>query len=100
MRTFVVRRDIAGVGRFDQQQLGDAAKVANEAMARLAPDVQWVHSFVTGDATFCTYLARDEEDVRRHAELSGFPASSIHEVRGMFDPTTGSARRSAARGSR
>ena len=53
--------------------------------------MQWLHSFVTDDATFCLYLASDPELVRRHAELSGFPATRIIEVRTIFDPTTATA---------
>ena len=91
MRKYVIERALPGIGRSTLQDLRTAAETSNEALARLAPDVQWVHSFVTDDATFCVYLARDEELVRRHAELSGFPATRIVEVRAMFDPTTAAA---------
>lgn len=91
MRKFVIERRLPGIGRSTPQQLGAAAETSNEALARLAPDVQWVQSFVTDDATYCIYLAVDEDVIRRHAELSGFPATHIHEVRSVFDPTTGSA---------
>jgi hypothetical protein len=88
MRKYVIEREIPGIGRSTVQQLGEAAETSNEALARLAPDVQWVQSFVTDDATYCVYLAVDEDVVRRHAELSGFPATRILEVRNVFDPTT------------
>jgi hypothetical protein len=54
----------------------------------LAPNVQWVESYVAADKTFCVYLATDEAVIRRHAELSGFPANRITEVRKTIDPTT------------
>jgi hypothetical protein len=91
MRKYLIQRSLPGIGRADAAQLRAAAETSNEALARLSPDVQWVQSFVTDDATFCVYLARDEELVRRHAELSGFPATRITEVRTVFDPTTASA---------
>jgi hypothetical protein len=50
--------------------------------------VQWVHSYVTDDKTFCVYLAPTESAVREHAKLSGFPASKITEVRSIIDPMT------------
>jgi len=50
--------------------------------------VQWVESFVADDKTFCVYLAESEDDIRRHAEISGFPASKITPIRRMIDPTT------------
>lgn len=91
MRKYLIQRDLPGIGRAGAAELRDAAETSNEALARLSPDVQWVHSFVTDDATYCIYLARDEALVRRHAELSGFPATRVFEVRTQFDPTTASA---------
>ena len=32
--------------------------------------------------------SRDEGLIHKHAELSGFPASKVTEVRRMIDPTT------------
>lgn len=91
MRKYLIERALPGIGQAGAAELREAAETSNEALARLAPDVQWVHSHVTDDATFCIYLARDEEVVRRHAELSGFPATRIVEVRTGFDPTTASS---------
>lgn len=91
MKKYVIEREIQGIGEADTAALRDAAEQSNEALARLAPDVQWVESYVTADRTFCVYLARDEELVRRHAELSGFPATRVHAVEAIFDPTTASA---------
>lgn len=88
MKKYVIERDIPKVGSFDTGQLGEAAKTSNAALAQLAPDVQWVQSYVAADKTFCIYLARDEAGIRRHAELSGFPATRITEITGVIDPTT------------
>lgn len=40
------------------------------------------------DKTFCIDLAEDEEAIREHARISGFPASVITEVKTVIDPTT------------
>jgi hypothetical protein len=72
----------------DRGQLGSAAQKSNEAIARLAPDIQWVESHVASDKTFCVYLAKDEATVRKHAEISGFPATKITEIGKLIDPTT------------
>ena len=50
--------------------------------------MQWVESYVTADQTYCIYLAENEAAIRRHAELSGFPATRITEVKTMIDPAT------------
>ena len=61
-------------------------------MAELAPNIQWIQSYVTEDKTFCVYLAQDEEMIREHAKRSGFPATKVTEIRKIFDPTTDKGR--------
>jgi hypothetical protein len=87
----VIERDIPKVGSFEREQLRAAAQKSNEALTQLGPDIQWVESFVVADKTYCIYLAKDEAIIRRHAEISGFPATRVAEVRKMIDPTTASA---------
>jgi len=88
MRKFVIEREIPKVGSFSANQLCDAARTSNAALTKLSPDIQWVESYVTADKTFCIYLAKDQAVIKRHAEVSGFPANKITEVKVMFDPTT------------
>jgi hypothetical protein len=38
------------------------------------------------------YLATDESLIHRHAELSGFPATKVSEIRKLIDPTTADPR--------
>jgi len=88
LQKYIIERDIPKVGTFERDQLREAAKASNAALAKLGPDIQWVESYVADDKTFCVYLAKDEASIRRHAEVSGLPASRITEVRRMIDPTT------------
>jgi hypothetical protein len=88
LRKYIIERDIPAVGSLERDQLRGAAARSNEVLRSLGPDIQWLESFVAADKTFCVYLATDEEMIRKHAELSGFPASKITEVRKMIDPST------------
>lgn len=88
MKKFVIERKIEGVGTLDEKELSGAAATSNDALAQLAPRVQWVHSYVTADRTFCIYLAEDESLIHEHARLSGFPATRVYEVSKMIDPST------------
>jgi hypothetical protein len=88
MKRYVIERDIPGVEGLKGAELRGAAATSNQALAQLAPKVQWVQSFVAKDKTFCVYLAESEAVVRDHARLSGFPANRITEVTGVIDPTT------------
>jgi hypothetical protein len=88
LRKYIIERDVPAIGTFEREQLRGAAAKSNEVLKQLGPDIQWQESYVAGDKTFCIYLAKDEAIIRKHAELSGFPATKITEVRKMIDPTT------------
>ena len=88
MKKYIIERDIPAVGTFEREQLRGAAAKSNEVLAQLGPNIQWVESYVAGDKTFCVYLASGEDIIRQHAEISGFPATKVTEVRKMIDPTT------------
>jgi Protein of unknown function (DUF4242) len=91
LRKFIIERDIPKVGTFEREQLRAAAAKSNEVLHQLGPDIQWVESYVADNKTFCVYLAKDEAIIRKHAEVSGFPATKITEVKKMIDPTTAAA---------
>ena len=88
LRKFIIERDIPGAGSLEREQLRAAAGKSNGVLRDLGPDIQWVESFVAADKTFCVYLAKDEAIIRKHAEISGFPATKITEVAKTIDPTT------------
>jgi len=88
LRKFIIERELPQIGSAEREALAAAAKKSNEALAKLAPDIQWLESFVAADKTFCVYLARDESVIRKHSEMSGFPASKVTEIARMIDPTT------------
>jgi len=88
LRKFIIERDIPKVGSLERDQLRAAAAKSNGVLHQLGPDIQWVESYVADNKTFCVYLAKDEGIIHKHAEISGFPATKITEVRKMIDPTT------------
>lgn len=88
LRKFIIERDIPKVGSLEREQLRGAAAKSNEVLRQLGPDIQWQESYVADNKTFCVYLAKDEGIIRKHAEISGFPATKITEVSKMIDPTT------------
>ncbi|MEG6508775.1 DUF4242 domain-containing protein [Methyloligella sp. 2.7D] len=89
LKKYIIERDIPEVGKLDADQLSGAAATSNDALCKIGADnIQWVESYVADDKTFCVYLAKDEDAIRKHAELSGFPATKITEVKTMIDPST------------
>ena len=88
LQKFIIEREIPNVGTFEREQLRQAAAKSNDVLRQLGPDIQWVESYVADNKTFCVYFAKDEAIIRKHAEISGFPATKITAVKTMIDPTT------------
>jgi hypothetical protein len=96
MKKYIIEREIPNVGTLEGEQLRQAAGKSNQVLDRLGTEIQWKESFISADKMFCVYLAKDEEIIRRHAELSGFPATKITEIGKVIDPTTAEDRGVAA----
>jgi len=88
MPKFVIEREIPGAGKLSPSELQAISRKSCDVLGQLGPQIQWVNSYVTDDKVYCVYIAPDETAVRRHAELGGFPANAISEVRSVIDPTT------------
>ena len=91
MPRYVIEREIPAIGTADREALREAAKRSNGALAEMKAEgkhIQWEHSYVAGDKTFCIYIADEESLVHEHAKRSGFPATKVTAVRKMIDPVT------------
>ena len=89
MKRYLIEREIPKVGALEGEDLRQAAAKSNEVLHQLGPDIQWLESYVAADKLFCVYLGKDEAIIRKHAELSGFPATKITEIGKVIDTTTG-----------
>ena len=88
MPKFVIEREIPAAGSLAPDQLKAISQKSCGVLNQLGPGIQWLESFVTDDKIYCIYLAPDEAAVRQHAEMGGFPANRISQVRTIIDPTT------------
>ena len=88
MPKFVIERDIPGLGNLSDAELRDISGKSLNILKEMGPEIQWLHSYVTGDKLYCVYLAPDEATVREHAKRGGFPANRVAAVRRLIDPTT------------
>ena len=91
MPKYVIERSIPGTGKLTAQQLQGISQKSCGVLRSLGPQIQWVHSYVTGDEIYCVYIAPNEELVREHARQGGFPADRVSEVKSVIDPTTAEA---------
>jgi Protein of unknown function (DUF4242) len=88
MPKFVIEREIPGAGKLSKQELQAISQKSCGVLREMGPQIQWVHSYVTDDKIYCVYNAPDEQAVKTHAQMGGFPANTIARVRSVIDPTT------------
>ena len=94
MPRYVIERDIPEIGSAERDALREASQKSNGVLAEMKAEnknIQWEHSYVAGDKTFCIYIADDESLIEEHAQRSGFPASIVTMVKRMIDPVTAEA---------
>lgn len=91
MATFVIERDIAGIGGSSAAELQAISQKSCGVLEQLGSGVEWKHSYVTQDKIYCVYDAENEELVREHARLGGFPANAVSPVQAVIDPSTATA---------
>ncbi len=88
MPKYVIEREIPGAGELSAQELQAISQKSCGVLNQMGPQIQWVHSYVTGDKLYCVYIAPNEEMVREHARQGGFPANRVSEIKAVIDPTT------------
>ena len=88
MPKYVIERDIPGAGKLSAEELKNISQASCGVLNDMGPQIQWIHSYVTGDKIYCLYRAPNEQMVRDHAQLGGFPANRVSEVIATIDPTT------------
>ncbi len=87
MKTYVIEREIPGAGAFTAEQLKSISQTSCGVLKQMN-DIQWIHSYVTGNKIYCIYKAKNEELIREHVKRGGFPANSISEVSNVISPAT------------
>jgi hypothetical protein len=88
MPKYVIEREVPGAGNLSDAQLREISQKSVKVLKELGSEIQWLHSYVTGDKVYCIYLAPDEAIIQEHAKLVGLPANRISAVRRLIDPTT------------
>lgn len=92
MPKFLIEREIPGAGAMSRDDLQAVSQKSCSVLRDLGPQIQWVHSYVTGDKIYCVYIAPNEAIIREHAVCGGFPANRVSEIKSIIDPTTAEKR--------
>ena len=88
MRKFLIEREVPGAGRKNEAEFRQLARKSVNVLRELGADIQWVHSYVTGDKLYCVYLAEDADLIREHARLGGFPCNNVSAIENVIDPVS------------
>jgi len=88
MPKYVIERMVPGASKMSSAELKTLSMRSCNVLNQLGPQIQWVQSYVTDNKIYCVYVAPNEELVREHARLGGFPANHVAQVKTIIDPTT------------
>lgn len=88
MKTYVIEREIPNAGKLTGSELKGISQTSCSVLKELGPDIEWVHSYVTGNKIYCIYNAKNKDIIMEHAKKGGFPANSISEVSSVISPET------------
>lgn len=88
MPEFVIEREIPNVGNLTESEFRAIAQKSVSVLKAMGPEIQWLHSYVTGNKIYCVYMAPDEATIQEHARRGGFPANRVSAVRKLIDPST------------
>ena len=88
MPQYVIERTLQGAGGLSADELKGIAQKSNSVLTELGPQIQWQHSYVTGNKIYCVYDAPNAEIIREHAARGGFPADSVSEVKNVINHAT------------
>ena len=88
MPKYLIEREVPGAGKMARQELQAISQKSCNVLNRLGPEIQWIESYVTDDKVYCVYIAPNEEMLREHARLGGFPANQIAPIKQIIDPIT------------
>lgn len=88
MPQYVIERTLPGAGNLSQDELVAISQKSCGVLRELGPTIKWEHSYVTGDKIYCVYTAASADLVRQHAQMGGFPADSVAEVKTIISPAT------------
>ena len=88
MPRYVIERELPGAGKLTTEELTSISQKSCNVLEDLGPRIQWVESYVTENKIYCVYQAPNKAIIEQHAELGGFPANRIEEIKNMISPVT------------
>ena len=77
MSTYVIEREIPGIGNSTQDEFKAISQSSGNVLSKLSSEIKWNRSYVNGNKIYCIYDAPSEELILEHAKQGGFPGNSV-----------------------
>src|SRR6266436_4483480 len=72
MPKFVIEREVPGAGNLTDAELRELSQKSVKVLKGMGPEIQWLHSYVTGDKVYCVYLAQTRQSSRNMRSAQAF----------------------------
>jgi hypothetical protein len=90
MPEFVIEKSMPGLGQLSPFQRDLSVRRSCATLHRVAPGVEWIKSYLSGDKCYCIFRAPSEQVLRDLIEKWNLPPPlSICEVFQLAGPDTG-----------
>lgn len=77
MPKYVIEREIPGAGKLSAEQLKSISQTSCAVLNDMGPQIQWIHSHVTGDKVYCLYRAPNEQRAAITRSRAAFPPTAF-----------------------
>lgn len=77
---YMIEREVPGAGDLPQEMRDKIALGSQATIEKIGDDIEWDHSYVTSEGTFCVYRATDPSLIKKHAQMFEVPANLITQV--------------------
>ena len=84
MPKYVIEREIPGIGNVSAQEPAGIAQQSCSVLTAMGPQIQWLHSYVVENKTYCIYIAPSEAEIRQQRRLPAFLPTASARSRGSL----------------
>jgi hypothetical protein len=79
-QSYIIERTVPGIGSLPMETQKQLSKGSNAAITQIGKGIEWVHSYLTDEGTYCVYRSVDTDKIIEHGKVSEFPIDTIAAV--------------------
>ena len=78
---YIIERGVPGISGLPMEKMKEVSKGSQSVVAKFGDAMEWDRSYLTKQGTFCVYRTDDENNIKEHGKLAGFPVDKISLVK-------------------